>query len=143
MADMTLDDIAEAMKDIDFAMLTTRSKGGLTSRPMSNNRQVDYDGDSFYFSYEDSRKIADIRGDPMVALTFQADADASGEPPLFIGVAGRAELIRDRAVFAEHWTPDLEIWFDDGIDTPGMVLIKVHADTIRFWDGEDEGELRP
>ena len=26
-------------------------------------------------------------------------------------------------------------------DTPGLVLIKVHAIRIHYWDGEDEGEV--
>lgn len=47
MADKTLHDLAKAMKSIDFAMLFTRSDGGeLAGRPMSNNNDVDYDGDS-------------------------------------------------------------------------------------------------
>ena len=51
MADKTpqqhLSHIAEAMKDIDFVMLNTHTKDGqIGARPMSNNRQVDYDGDS-------------------------------------------------------------------------------------------------
>lgn len=47
MGALTVSEIAEKMKDIDFCMLTTVTEGGqLSSRPMSNNRDVDYDGDS-------------------------------------------------------------------------------------------------
>jgi general stress protein 26 len=28
-----------------------------------------------------------------------------------------------------------------GVDSPGLVLIKVHATRIHYWDGEDEGEV--
>ena len=42
----TLTDLAGKMCDIDFAMLSTHSEGGtIGGRPMSNNRDVDYDGD--------------------------------------------------------------------------------------------------
>lgn len=38
---------------------------------------------------------------------------------------------------------DLNRWFEDGVDTPGLTLIRVRAGRIRWWGGEDgEGELR-
>ncbi|QXI62626.1 hypothetical protein CP157_00300 [Paracoccus marcusii] len=66
-----------------------------------------------------------------------------GAPPLFVAVEGEAGIIRDKATFADHWTSDLERWFPDGIDTPGMALIKVAAVRIHYWDGEEEGEVAP
>ena len=50
-------------------------------------------------------------------------------------------MIRDKAAFEEHWNKDLDIWFEDGADTEGLVLIKVHARRIKYWDKEDQGEL--
>jgi general stress protein 26 len=58
---------------------------------------------------------------------------------LFIAVDGTAQLIRDRSQFEAHWTKDLDRWFPEGIDTPDLVLIRVHAGRIHYWDGEDEG----
>jgi len=52
-------------------------------------------------------------------------------------------LIDDRATFEEHWVPELEYWFKEGIDTPGMIMIHVHADRIDYWDGMEAGEVRP
>ena len=35
------------------------------------------------------------------------------------------------------------MWFKEGVDTPGLVLIKVHARRIKYWDGvKGEGELK-
>ena len=34
------------------------------------------------------------------------------------------------------------MWFKDGIDTPGLVLIEVAAKRIHYWDGMDEGEVK-
>ena len=138
----TLSDLAEKMKDIDFAMLSTHSPGGtIGARPMSNNRDVDYDGDSYFFTTDDSLMVADIGHNPQVGLSFQGKAGMLGLRPFFIAVEGKAELIRDKAAFEQHWTKDLDRWFEKGADTPGLVLIKVHANRAHYWDGEDEGEL--
>ena len=142
MPDMTLGQISEAMADIDFAMLSTRTDGGeIAARPMSNNGDVKYDGDSYFFTWDASRTVKDIERDAHVGLSFQGKGGLLGKPPLFISVEGHAELIRDKEAFAKHWNKDLEIWFDKGIDTPGLVLVKVHAGRIHWWDGRDGGEL--
>lgn len=139
----TLPDIAEWMRDIDFCMLATRAEdGAIGARPMSNNRDVDYDGDSWFFTTDDARMVADIGRDPTVGLTFQGKAGMLGMRPVFVAIEGRAELIRDKARFADHWNKDLERWFADGVDTPGLVLLKVHAGRIHYWSGEDEGEVK-
>ena len=139
---MTLHDLAKAMGKIDFAMLTTRTDGDqLATRPMSNNGEVEYDGDSFYFSWDSARTVSDITSDPQVALSFQGSAGLLGKPPLFVAVEGKADIVRDKTAFADHWTSDLERWFPDGIDTDGMVMIHVHASRIHYWDGKDEGEV--
>jgi general stress protein 26 len=142
MADLSLTDISEKLRDIDFAVLSTRTDGGaVAGRPMSNNRQVDYDGDSFFFTCEDARTVGDIRRDPNVGLTYQSKSGMLGTKPFFITVEGRAELIQDRAIFAEHWTKDLDAWFKQGIDTRGLTLIKVVAERLHYWDGYDSGEI--
>jgi general stress protein 26 len=142
MTDMTLSDLSDAMRDIDFCMLSTRTEGGaIAARPMSNNGDVAYEGDSFFFTYEEARTVSDIERDPKVGLGFQGKKGLLGKPPLFISVEGVAELIRDKAAFEAHWTKDLDTWFKDGIDTPGIVLVKVHAARIHYWNGEDEGEI--
>ncbi len=144
MSNLSLADLSKKMAKLDFAMLTTISRdGGVTGRPMSNNGDVAYEGDSYFFAYADSRKVAEIRANTKVGLSYTGAVGLLGGPPLFIAVAGGAQLIADKAAFADHWTADLDRYFPDGIDTPNMVLIHVRAEVIRYWDGEDEGEIRP
>jgi general stress protein 26 len=143
MSDLTLPDIAKRMREIDFAMLLTHAQGGeIAGRPMSNNRDVDYDGDSYYFTWQDSHMVGDIARDPKVALAFMGEKHLLGKPGIQINVEGSAELIRDKQAFREHWTKELDRWFEQGPDTPGVVMIKVHASRIHYWDGMDEGEIR-
>jgi general stress protein 26 len=136
MTTRTLADIAKKLRKIDITMLSTHTEGGqIAGRPMSNNGDVEYDGDSYYFTMDSTRMVRDIAGDPRVSLGF------TGSKGFHVAVQGQAELIRDRAAFAEHWNPDLDRWFADGIDTPGLTMIKVHATRIHYWDGEDNGEI--
>lgn len=138
----TLEDLASKMRDIDFTMLATHSSdGSIAARPMSNNREVDYDGDSWFFADESARMIGDIERAPEVTLTYQGKSGLLGMRPLFIAVEGRARLIRDRARFAAHWTSGLERWWPQGIETPGLVLIQVTGERLHYWDGEEEGDL--
>ena len=142
MAHMTLSDLSKKMADIDFAMLSTRAEGGqIAARPMSNNGDVEYKGDSFFFALESTHSVQDIERDPQVGLSFTGAKGLLGKPPIFIAVEGKAELIRDKQAFKDHWTKDLDIWFKNGLDTPGLALIQVHASRIHYWDGEDEGEV--
>ena len=142
MADMTLEELAEKMRDIDFAMLSTRAQNGaIAARPMSNNRQVEFAGDTYFFTLDSTHTVADIERDPQVGLSYQGKSGALGMKPFFITLEGRAELIRDKASFTEHWTKDLDRWFEQCVDTPGLTLIRVDAERIHVWDGYDEAEI--
>lgn len=135
MPEPKLSDIAAKFAAIDIAMLsTTAAGGGISARPMSNNGEVEYDGTSYYFSDGDTRKVVEIERNARVALGFAGDG-------FWATAQGRAELIRDKGAFEAHWTPDIDMWFEQGVDTPGLVLIKVVAERVRFWAGEDEGEI--
>ncbi|AIZ46160.1 pyridoxamine 5'-phosphate oxidase [Deinococcus radiopugnans] len=137
MAEKKLADLSDQMRKIDIAMLSTHSKGGnIAGRPMSNNGEVEYDGTSYYFTYEDAHTVGEIEADPKVALAFM------GEKGFAVAVEGQAKLSRDKAEMKEHWSPDLDKWFKDGIDTPDIVMIQVDATRVHYWDGEDEGEIK-
>ena len=142
MSGKTMSDLAEAMAKIDFAMLTTKSEGGtLASRPMSNNGDVKYDGDSYYFSYDSARTIRDIEADDKVSLVFQGSSGLFGKPPLYVSIEGHADIVTDKAAMADHWVADLERYFPDGLETQGIAMIHVRADRIHYWDGEDEDDM--
>ncbi|MGO4513734.1 hypothetical protein CT676_42215 [Bradyrhizobium sp. MOS001] len=60
---------------------------------------------------------------------------------VYIAVEGTAKLVRDKAAFEKHWTPDLDEWFEEGTDTPGLVLLEVKASRIKVWERNKEREL--
>ncbi|RZA04090.1 MAG: pyridoxamine 5'-phosphate oxidase [Proteobacteria bacterium] len=138
MAQVSKKKIAEIIADLDLCMLTTESsRGALVSRPMSNNGQVEFDGDSYFFTYAKSRLVQDIKKNPQVNLSF---ASSRLLKKIYISVAGVAEISKDKAEMLEHWDKELNIWFKKGVQTPGITMIRVRAKRIKYWYGNKEGE---
>ena len=138
MSKLDLKDIANAMKHVDICMLTTAA---MESRPMSNNKDVDYDGDTYFFTREGEELIQDIDKDPKVNLSY-IQAPAILGKTLYMSVNGRAQVVRDRDEMKKHWAPDLEIWFQQGVNTPGLAMIHVRADSVKYWRGEENGVVK-
>ena len=125
--------IAELLKDIDICMLVTRADGTVRGRPMSNNGKVEYDGDSWFFSYRDSPKIQQIEADPNVELAYIATDKGT-----WISIEGTAQVIEDDERKKDLWEKGLEQWFKDGPEDDNVVLVKVSADRIHAWAQGEE-----
>ena len=119
----------ELVEDIDFTMLTTQdAAGNLVSRPMST-REMDDNGDIWFFLADDSKPAGEAQADSHVGLSY---ADAKGMR--FVSVAGRASIVHDRAKMEQLYTPSLDIWFDQGLDTPQIALLRVTPIECEFWE---------
>lgn len=137
MATYNLNTIARYMRQLDICMMVTQSKRAtLNSRPMSNNGDVKYNGNSYFFTYEKSQKIKDIKANSQVSLNFE------GKSGLYISVSGKAKLLRSKSSFEEHWIESLVQWFPKGIDTPGMVLIHVKGSYVQYWQKNKQGKIK-
>jgi general stress protein 26 len=129
--DEKLQKLREIIKAVDICMLTTvDERGELRSRPMSNNREVEFNGDLWFFTYGSSHKIDEVGRTPAVNASF---ADVRGQQ--YASVSGQGEVVRDRAKIKELWQPQLRAWFPQGIDTPDIALLRVTAQQAEYWDG--------
>ncbi len=129
--DEKLGKLREIVKAVDIRMLTTvDGRGDLHSRPMSNNRDVEFDGDLWFFTYGSSHKVDEVGRVPKVNASF-ADVDNQ----LDASLTGRAEVVRARAKIEELWKPHLRAWFPEGVDTPDIALLKVTVERAEYWDG--------
>lgn len=121
--------VKELVEDIDVAMLTTLDADGrLVSRPMST-RQMDDAGDIWFFTAEDTKKVDEARADHDVNLAY---GDAKGMR--YVSVAGRAAVVHDEAKMTELFSPSLDVWFEQGLDTPGIALLRVTPVETEFWE---------
>lgn len=137
MSDRSLAQIAEKLKSIDVAMLVTKTgeEGAIAARPMSNNKDVsESDGTTFHFATDDGRIDDDLKRSDECGATY-----TSGE--FYCSVQGTGKLHRDRATLEKHWVKDLEKWFENGLDTDGLILIEVSPRRIAWWEGREQGEL--
>jgi general stress protein 26 len=122
--------LQELVSRAQLAMLTTvTSDGRHVSRPMALQKS-EFDGDLWFFAYEDSAVVAQVRAEPEVNVSFTDQRNSS-----WTSVAGRAEVVHDRTKADDLYGPALKIWFPDGPETPGLTLIKVHADSAQYWEG--------
>lgn len=121
--------VAQLVKNARISMFTTMTADGKhVSRPMAL-QEADFDGHLWFFCYADSAKVAEIARNPQVNVSF-ADNDNS----TWTSVSGRAQQVEDRARAEEMWSAPLKVWFPDGVDTAGLTLISVEAESVEYWD---------
>jgi general stress protein 26 len=120
--------VANAMAKIDFCMMQTVGEHGVNTRPMSNNGEVQYDGDNWFFARTSSTKISELSKDDRVQLTF-----ADNDGPSFISVWGTGTVVKDDGLKKTLWHESLERWFENGPEDPDVCLIRVTAQKIQTW----------
>ena len=128
--------IAKAMANMDVCMMQTFKGNGINTRPMSNNGDVEYDGDNWFFARASSNKVSEIEGNSKVQLLF-------GDPKTmsFISVWGTGKIVRDDEKKKELWHDSLDAWFSKGPEDSQVVLIRVRADRIQSWGALGDHDL--
>ena len=128
--------LGELIEDIQFAMLTTVDEDGkLRSRPMATQR-AEFDGELWFFTYEGSDLAAEIELHPQVNVAFSDPHPHDWRP-----LSGTAVRVDDRAKAKELWNPLLKAWFPDGLDTPGLMLIRVHGESAEYWEAAHSSKV--
>jgi general stress protein 26 len=120
--------LAEKIKGIRIAMMTTLEHGILRSRPMAT-QEMEFDGDLWFFTQADAAKVGEIEQHQQVNISY-----AKPDDNLFVSVSGTAELVHDQKKMKELWKPYYKAWFPKGLDDPGLALLKVHVESAEYWD---------
>ncbi|UFN42635.1 pyridoxamine 5'-phosphate oxidase family protein [Nocardioides okcheonensis] len=129
--------VAELVDDARICMMTTMTSDGRhVSRPMGL-QEAEFDGDLWFFTYDDSDKARQIAEHDQVNVGFSDQKQSA-----WTSVSGRAEVVHDRQKAEELWSPMLKAWFPDGLETPGLALIKVHADSAEYWESSSSKVVR-
>lgn len=119
------------IKDIHFAMFTTRQHGGqLQSRPMTTqNSRLDEDANLWFFMSRGGEPVADILADPAVNVAY---ADPGEDR--YVSVSGNAAIVEDIAKKRQLWSRQADAWFPGGADDPDLALVRVRIAQAHYWD---------
>ncbi len=134
--DAAIQKIAELIKDIRVAMLTTVSTdGSLHSRPMAT-QDTPFTGEVVFLTSVNSGKVDEIQEDAQVNLCY-SDAKHS-----FVTLSGRASLSNDRALIAALYSPSYKAWFPEGESDPAIRVLRIHIDQAEYWDAPSSAIVR-
>lgn len=133
-------DIEKALSDINCCMMSTIDENGqINSRPMLHNKTIGYnDGNLYFFSMKDTRKVRDIKENPTISLTYQ-----NTENTLFIQVHGKAKLCEKPEEMAPYWDKQLDLWWSQRENTPQICMIHIHVSWIRYWSQGKDCTIEP
>ena len=119
------------IKDIRFAMFTTRhSNGHLHSRPMTTqNSNLDEDSNLWFFMSRKGDPVADLLADSTVNVVY-ADPGADS----YVSVSGNAAVVDDLSKKEQLWSKMAQAWFPGGAADPDLALVCVKISHANYWD---------
>lgn len=116
------------IKDIRFAMLTTRGDdGSLRSRPMTT-QAPDADDTLWFFCHRSTHAAGDITAQPQINLSY---SDAASHR--YVSISGHAEVVEDRIRMRELWHPEYVEWFPQGLADPDLALVRITVERADYW----------
>ncbi len=121
--------VAELIKDIRFAMLTTTTNDGLLrSRPMTMLDQ-EFNGDLYFFVSKSAPQVSEMQAHSQINLSF-------GNPAanVYVSISGTAQLLHDQQQIDALWKPIYKAFFPKGKDDPELMLLQVHTTEAEYWD---------
>jgi len=123
----TREHLHELLESFDTAMvITIAADGSMHARPMAV-AELSAGGDAYFVTNIDSAKVAEIRANPAVTLSFQS-------PRQFACITGHATVEHDQALVDRLWQEMWKLWFPDGPTDPSIAMIKFEAQRGEFWD---------
>jgi general stress protein 26 len=121
--------IAELIKGIHIAMMTTvATDGSMSSRPMAV-QNTPFDGTLWFLTRNTSEKIDEIQQDQHITLTFAEPSSSK-----YLSLKCKASVNEDRAKIKELWNPMYKAWFPKGEDDPEIAVLRVDVHEGNYWE---------
>lgn len=119
----------QLIRDVKFAMLTTRNANcELVSRPLTT-LEVDFNGALWFMVAADSQFVRELEDDPEINLAY-----ASPEHGKFVSVSGIGRILRDPEKARQLWNVAASVWFPQGPDDPNLAVLEVDVTKAEYWD---------
>lgn len=119
--------LVEALRSLDTLMVATRAaNGSMHARPMAV-AEVDDDGALWFVTEKESGKTDEATIDRHALVTGQRKA-------LYVSVSGELDVIADHERIRQLWKESWNVWFPDGPDDAGLVLLRLRPSVGEYWD---------
>lgn len=120
--------LADLIRDVPVAMLTTTGMGRLRSRPMVTQR-APFDGTLWFLTARGAGKTSEIRERQAVHVTFVSPNDNR-----YVWASGTATLVDDHERVEALWHDGYRPWFPAGPADESVSLITVRVEEAGYWD---------
>lgn len=118
--------VAKLIAEMQVCMFTTQAGGRMVSRPMAVLK-TEFDGELWFVTREDARKVDQLRAASQVNVGFASRSS-------WVSIAGEAEVVRDVGKTKRLWGPGVSAWFPEGPEDSGIVLVRVRGESAEYWD---------
>jgi general stress protein 26 len=119
------------VEEINVCMFITNNQSEHNhTRPMATI-EVDDQGTLWFYTDIRSIKVEEVVADRSVHLTY-----AHPGKERYMDVWGRAEVITNRQLIKDKWTPMVKAWFPNGPEDPNLALLKVIPTNCYYWESE-------
>jgi general stress protein 26 len=136
-SDENLHIVGDIIETVRVGMLTAM---GQDSAPLTKPlfaQEIDEQGQIWFFTSTSSVLLQQTRIHPEVYLTF-----ADSNKHKYLAIVGTASEVTDQKKMEELWDPSLKTWFKEGLETPGIVLLKVQVQDAEYWDSPHSAVVR-
>lgn len=133
----SLDDLRDALRTFDVAMLVTKeADGGMHARPMAMQDPSEMPGcDLWFVSSSATPKVREIEREEQVAVCCFRSRD-----PAYIALTALARIEHNRAEMHRVFQPEWRAWMPGGPEDPTGVIIKLTVLRAEYWTPEGEHE---
>jgi general stress protein 26 len=116
--------------DINVCMFITNNRENNHTRPMATI-EVEDNGTLWFFTDVRSIKVEEVSAENKVHLVYAHPGKES-----YLDVWGKADVITDKQIIKDKWSPLVKAWFPNGVDDPNLALLKVQPNNIYYWNAE-------
>ena len=130
-SDQLLAQVRRRIAGEKWASLITRGPEGYPRARAMEDHNVGDDFVFYFYTDASTRKMAEIAVDPLVTVAYYCPDGGD-----YICVFGRAEIVTDDAMRAEHWREGWECYWPAGPTDPGYAIVRIVAEAIEYFDME-------
>jgi general stress protein 26 len=120
----------EFARRVSHTCLATTMEDGTPSQRLMHWSLIDDDFNVWLATRFSSPKVRHIEANPRVSLMF---VDEIG----YVRVTGTAEIISDKAILAEFWKDEWELYWPGGPEDPDYRLVKVTSTSVDYLNMSD------